>query len=85
MSRISVSQILKRSRWTRTFIDRFLGEPDAHMDNPKDSKWPPMRLYDLSRVNAVEGSREFDAATIERYLRRRAKGLSPGMTRRRNL
>ena len=61
---------LKERGWTQTMIKRLLGAPDVLATNPNYRSGPPMRLYDLSRVEAAEGGNDF----IE--LRRKAETRS---------
>ena len=83
MTYVTVKKLIDTGRWTEALIARFLGDPDDYAPNPKNPDWAPMRLYSVQRVDAVEWSREFRAASQERYLRRKAQGLLPGMTRKR--
>ncbi|WP_406280129.1 hypothetical protein [Embleya sp. NBC_00896] len=60
--------------WTQAAIARFLAEPDGTMPNTRYRGSPPMRLYAMARVQAIEGTREWQ----EWYLasqRRRAAAL----------
>lgn len=50
---------LKDRGWTDTAIKRFLGEPDSTYPNPHYRSGPPVKLWTLSRVEAVEQSEEF--------------------------
>lgn len=45
---------LRERGWSDSMIRDFLGEPDAWARNPYYRKAPPMRLYALDRVEAVE-------------------------------
>lgn len=50
---------LKLSGWTEVMIDRFLSTPDKEVPNPYYKSAAPMKLYKLSRVEAIESSQEF--------------------------
>lgn len=53
---------LKADRdWTDAAIRRFLPEPDATAPNPHYRTGPPMRLYDLARIETVEASEEWQS------------------------
>jgi hypothetical protein len=51
---------LKARGWTGTLIRRFLPTPDRTKVNPHYRSGPPMRLYDLARVEPrlTAGSRD---------------------------
>jgi len=53
---------LKLRGWTDTLIKNFLGDPDRTAENRHYKSGPPVRLYKLSRVEAVESSDEFKQA-----------------------
>lgn len=53
---------LKARGWSESLIKRFLGKPDETSVNPHCISGPPIRLYDLQRVEAVEKGPEFQAA-----------------------
>ncbi len=60
--------------WTQTAVARFLAEPDGTMPNLRYRSSPPIRLYAMERVLAIEGTSEWQ----EWYAasrRRRAAGL----------
>ena len=50
---------LKERGWTDALIRDFLKEPDQTKRNPHCSSAPPMCLYKVSRVGAVEATDEF--------------------------
>lgn len=52
---------LKGRGWTRSMIDRLLGEPDELRANPCYRSAAPMRLYRAERVEAAEASAEYGA------------------------
>lgn len=56
---------LKARGWTDSLIKRFLTEPDATAVNPHYKSGPPMRLYLLTRVQAVESSAEYQEASAK--------------------
>ncbi|MYW02410.1 hypothetical protein [Streptomyces sp. SID3343] len=45
--------------WTRTALGRFMAEPDATMPDLRYRGSPPIRLYAMKRVSAVEETREW--------------------------
>lgn len=53
---------LRARGWTDGLIRRFLPEPCATRPNFYSRSGPPIRLYDLARVEAVEASPEWQAA-----------------------
>lgn len=50
---------LKERGWTASLIKSFLGQPDHTKVNPFYRSAPPQKLYLVSRVEKLEGSREF--------------------------
>lgn len=52
---------LRARGWTAGMIRRLLGEPDLRRANPYFRTAPPIRLYSVERVEAVERSEEFRA------------------------
>lgn len=48
--------------WTKTLVDRLLGQPDELKRNPIYRNAAPMRLYHIDRVQQVEASIEFITA-----------------------
>lgn len=56
---LSASSVKARPGWTDSAIVKFLGEPDERKTNPTYRMAPPMRLYRLNRVEAVEATPEF--------------------------
>jgi hypothetical protein len=50
---------LKAHGWTDAGVRRFLGSPDATKPNPYSRRLPPVRLYDLARVEQVERTPEW--------------------------
>lgn len=61
--RLAQSQVLARDGWTLSAVREFLGEPDALRKNPKYATAPRMKMYDLTRVEGVEGTEEFNDFT----------------------
>lgn len=62
--KLSEESLLRRSQlqergWTPAMIRDLLGEPDEHRDNPVYKSQPPMALYSLNRVEAVEATSAF--------------------------
>lgn len=55
-------QGLKDRGWTDAMIRRFLPEPDVTAVNPYHKSGPPMRLYYVSRIEAIEQTDEFLSA-----------------------
>lgn len=52
---VMLSQLKERG-WTDTLVRDLLGAPDQTRTNPYHRSGPPMRLYNISRVEDVEGS-----------------------------
>jgi hypothetical protein len=50
---------MKEHGWTRTAIEKFLGEPDKLAVNPHCGSGPPMRLYEVKRVLRAQRSKTF--------------------------
>ncbi|MGW9212207.1 hypothetical protein ACWGR4_35240 [Embleya sp. NPDC055664] len=55
---VTRSTVLGRG-WTQGAIGRFLTEPDGTMANMRYRGSPPVRLYAMARVQAIEGTREW--------------------------
>lgn len=53
---------LRDRGWTPAMVKNFLGAPDQTKQNPHYASAAPMKLYALSRVEAVEATEEFRAA-----------------------
>jgi hypothetical protein len=53
---------LKERGWTPTLVKKFLDPPDATKPNPHYKSASPMRLYALTRVEAVEVADAFQQA-----------------------
>lgn len=66
---LTKSNLLDRG-WTDSLIKKFLGIPDQLKVNPKYKKAAPMRLYLEARVEQIEQSEEFLAATAKNQNRR---------------
>jgi hypothetical protein len=63
---------LKARGWTDGAIRRFLGDADRTAPNPHARSAPPMRLYAVSRVEAVETSDTWRAQQPRRSQRKAA-------------
>ena len=50
---LTQSDLIARG-WTKTLIERYLGDPDALKTNPNYKSGPPMRLFAVSRVEETE-------------------------------
>jgi hypothetical protein len=61
--------------WTKRAIEKFLGEPDKFAQNPHYKSGPPMRLYRIERVVAVQKSPEF-RDWLEQKEKRKRKALT---------
>lgn len=58
-----IANDLKKERgWTEGQIKTFLPEPDQTARNPFSRKAPPMKLYALERVEAIEATPEYRKA-----------------------
>ena len=57
-----IARTLKERGWTATMITRFLDPPDKLAVNPNYKSGPPMKLYELGRVEQAEKTEEFKAA-----------------------
>jgi hypothetical protein len=62
--------------WTRTAIDRFLGEPDELAINPHYRSGPKMRLYRVERVLSVQRSQDFQDWLRSKHDRKRKAGTA---------
>lgn len=67
---VATCTVLERG-WSKSMIERLLGDPDATRPNPHYRSGPPMRLYILSRVEAAEQSEAY----VELAARKRARAL----------
>ena len=63
---------LKARGWTDALIRQLLGEPDRLVDNPHYRSAAPMRLYALTRVEAVEASHAWQETQGARHARKDA-------------
>lgn len=70
--------------WTDKMIQDLLGEPDEMADNPHYRSAAPMRLYLLSRVDAIESTLDVEAMKQAR-LKRSAAARRAVATRQKNL
>ncbi|GCE01749.1 hypothetical protein [Embleya hyalina] len=70
---VTRSTVLGRG-WTQAAIGRFLTEPDGTMANMRYRGSPPVRLYAMARVQAIEGTREWQE-WFHASRRRRAAAL----------
>jgi len=70
-SHLTATDVVSREGWTKSALDRFLGEPDALRPNPKYRNAAPTRLFNLTRVLEVEASEDF-ATFVEKNAGRRA-------------
>lgn len=68
-TRLNATSIRERG-WTNGLITKFLGEPDQLKKNPFYRDAAPVRLYDLSRVEAAELSPEWITASAQTQHRR---------------
>jgi hypothetical protein len=50
---------LAQRGWTKAMIAKLLGEPDELAVNPHYKSGPPMKLYDIVRVEAAEATAQF--------------------------
>lgn len=50
---------LKRRGWTRSMIERLLGEPDSTAPNPGGRNAPRVRLWLITKVEQLESTEEF--------------------------
>jgi hypothetical protein len=71
---------LKARKWTETLIRQFLPEPDKTVENPHYLSGPPIRLYNLDRVEAIEKQVDFQDA-IARAARRSEAASKAATTR----
>lgn len=74
---------LKARGWTEALVRQFLGPEDRTVPNPHYASAPPMRLWALERVEAVEGTEAFRQA-LERA-RKRVEAARRGAEKRREL
>ena len=58
MSQLTISD-LKTRGWTAAGIRRFLGQPDDTKANPLYRRAAPIKLYNISRVDAIEKTDEY--------------------------
>jgi len=65
---------LKARGWTDALIRDLLGAPDQTRVNPHYRSGPPMRLYEVGRIEKVEGSVAW--ATRAEATQRRKKGAA---------
>lgn len=75
---------LKARGWTDALIRDLLGAPDQTRINPHYRSGPPMRLYEVGRIEKVEGSAAW-AARAEATQRRKKGAAQAVETKRANL
>ena len=75
---------LKARGWTDTLIRDLLGAPNQTRINPHHRNGPPMRLYEVGRIEKVEGSAVW-AARIEATQRRKEGAAQAVETKRARL
>lgn len=56
---IARATVKKERGWTELLLKRFLKAPDLIVDNPHYKSSPPMRLYSIVRLQAIEATPEF--------------------------
>lgn len=61
---------VKKRGWNDKLIEQFLGEPDDIVINMYYKSGPPVCLYDVDRVHAVESTKEFQEVQKSRKKRR---------------
>jgi hypothetical protein len=81
--RITLSQLRKRG-WTESLVTRFLPECQATMTNPHYKTGPRIKLYAVTRVEAIEACEEFQTAA-ERSKPRREASTRAAVTRKTRL
>ncbi|MFF7248918.1 hypothetical protein ACFZBU_33985 [Embleya sp. NPDC008237] len=64
--------------WTQGAIVRFLAEPDGTLANLRYRGSPPTRLYAMARVQAIEGTREWQEWFFVSRRRRAGVVADPG-------
>ncbi|MFI6583994.1 hypothetical protein [Embleya sp. NPDC050493] len=64
--------------WTQGAIVRFLAEPDGTLANLRYRGSPPTRLYAMARVQAIEGTREWQEWFFASRRRRAGVVADPG-------
>lgn len=78
---LNQGQLLYREGWTKTAIDRFLGEPDELVPNWRYKNAAPTKKYSLERIEAAEKTAEF-AQFVEKSQKRRASARKAMAVRR---
>ena len=58
---ITKSRLKSERGWTDRLLKMFLPRPDLVKPNPNYMSGPPMQLFDLARVEAIEMAEEFKA------------------------
>jgi hypothetical protein len=81
--RITLAQLRKRG-WTESLVERFLPECQATMSNPHYKTGPRIKLYAVTRVEAIEARVEFQAVA-ERAKPRREASKRAAVTRKSRL
>ena len=56
---ITLAKLIEERPWSKAMVGEFLGEPDRTAPNPNYRSGPPMRLYDLKRIEQAEATPEF--------------------------
>ena len=79
---VSKQRLIQSYGWTRSLIDRFLGDPDEQTRN-KHNRSRKTALYNIERVEEVQMSSEFRAALQEANKRRLATAKAVETKRKR--
>ncbi len=58
---ISQCRLLGERRWTKSLIRRFAATPDKTTVNMNYRSGPPMKLFIVERIEAIESTPEFRA------------------------
>ena len=81
---ISVGRLIEERPWSKAMVGEFLGEPDRTAPNPNYRSGPPMRLYDLKRIEQAEATPEF-ALRKTKYQARKKAALERSSAKREKL
>ena len=69
---ITLAKLIEERPWSEPMVRDFLGEPDRTPPNPHYRAGPPMRLYDLKRIEQAEATPEFALRQAQYEVRKKA-------------
>ena len=69
---ITLAKLIEERSWSKAMVGEFLGDPDRTAPNPNYRSGPPMRLYDLKRIEQAEATPEFAPRQAQYEVKKKA-------------